>query len=68
MPVRAAYFSSPKGWPSGAGLCLLYLSGLLAGRLEFGLLARLFDLLVFGEAVRVLGAHGVVLLSEDLPG
>lgn len=34
-----------------------HLSRLLAGRLEFGLLAHLLHLLVLGEAVGVLGAR-----------
>lgn len=48
----------------------IYLAGLLAGRLELGLLAHLFDLLVLGQAVGLLGAKaasGVLLLSEDFP-
>lgn len=46
-------------------VCLSYLSRLLAGRLEFGLLARLFDLLVLGKAVGVLSVHWVFLLPQD---
>lgn len=44
-----------------------YLSRLFARCLEFGLLAGFFYLLVLGEAVGVLGARRVVLLSQDLP-
>lgn len=50
-----------------ASVWRFHLSGLLAGRLELGLLAHLLHLLVLGEAVGVLRARRVVLLPQDLP-
>ena len=49
----------------------LYLSGLLAGRLKLGLLARLLHLLVLGQAVGVRcaqAASSILLLAQDFTG